>query len=223
MTNHHILALYSYGFGALSINPDRKVPLEGKIAMPDPLETAKLLFDRRKDLLRLGNYTEEETVSRLIDPVLAYLEYPVENQRRELQSGGNRPDIIIYPMSASKARNKPADIILEAKPLKTDLDGVGLPRSKRPKIQLARYMLGLDASQPGTFGVLTEGNIWHVVIRTSSDAQPKLVKEWRLLDSTIEDCSTWLSEIKDTAFIPDISSRWHHKATREIQPRPLYM
>lgn len=170
--------------------------------MPDPLETAKLLFARRKGLLGLGKYTEEETVLRLIDPVLAYLEYPVDNQRRELQSDGNRPDIIIYPMSASKASNKPADIILEAKPLKADLDGVGLPRSKRPKNQLRRYMLGLDASQPGTFGVLTDGNIWYVVIRTSPDAQPKFVKEWRLLDSNIEDCSTWIKEIKDTLSSP---------------------
>ena len=167
---------------------------------PSALETAEELFANHQNLAALGtgNYSEEDTVAHLIDPVLTFLGYPATKQRRELQSGGNRPDIILYPVPVSNAGNRRADVILEAKPLGHDLDGKGRPRADRPKNQQRRYMLGHPASQPGTFGFLTDGNIWYTVIRTESDTQTPLVNEWRLLDSTLGECSVRLQEIKDT-------------------------
>ena len=121
--------------------------------MPTATETAAELFANRKNLAALGNYSEEDTVGHLIDPVLAFLEYPVTHQRRELQSGGNRPDIILYDRPTALAASQPARAVLEAKPLGYDLEGRGKSRAQRPKNQLHRYMTGVQAS-PAPMGSL---------------------------------------------------------------------
>ena len=71
--------------------------------MPNAAETARILFANRRNLVGLGAYSEEDTVSHLIDPALAFLGYPVTHQRRELQSGDNRPDIVLYDAPAAFA------------------------------------------------------------------------------------------------------------------------
>ena len=163
--------------------------------MPTATETAATLFANRKNLTTLGNYSEEDTVSHLIDPALAFLGYPVTHQRRELQSGGNRPDIILWDAPTALAGARPARAVLEAKPLGHDLEGKGKPRAQRPKNQQRRYMTGHPASQPGTYGFLTDGNIWHTVRRNEND-RIELVNEWRLLDETPAACARYLQEIK---------------------------
>ena len=159
--------------------------------------TAETLFANRRNLKALGNYSEEDTVSHLIDPVLFFLGYPVTHQRRELQSGGNRPDIVMYNVPAGLAGNRPADVILEAKPLGHDLEGKGKARGNRPKSQQRRYLLGHEASHPGTYGFLTDGNIWYTTKRTAPDSI-SLVNEWRLLNETETECAKYLLEIKAT-------------------------
>ena len=156
--------------------------------------TADTLFANRKNLTALRNYSEEDTVSHLIDPVLSFLGYPVMHQRRELQSGGNRPDIVLYNVPAGLARNKPADAILEAKPLGHDLDGKGKARGNRPKNQQRRYLLGHEASRLGTYGFLTDGNVWYVTQRTADSV--RLINEWRLLNATETECANYLLEIQ---------------------------
>ena len=127
--------------------------------------------------------------------MLAFLGYPITHQRRELQSGGNRPDIILWDAPTALAGARPARAVLEAKPLGHDLDGKGKPRAQRPKNQQRRYMTGHPASQPGTYGFLTDGNIWHTVRRNEND-RVELVNEWRLLDETPAACARYLQEIK---------------------------
>lgn len=164
--------------------------------MPTATETAAELFANRKNLAALGNYSEEDTVGHLIDPVLAFLEYPITHQQRERQLGGNRPDIILWDQPTARGAGKPARAVLEAKPLGYDLNGKGKSRAQRPKNQLHRYMTGIQASQPGTYGFLTDGNIWHTVRHIAND-RIELVKEWRLLDETAEACARYLREIKE--------------------------
>ena len=158
---------------------------------------AEKLFANQTNLAGIGNYSEEDTVSHLIDPVLTFLGYPVTHQRRELQSGGNRPDIIMYNVPAGLAGNRPADVILEAKPLGHDLEGKGKARGNRPKSQQRRYLLGHQASHPGTYGFLTDGNIWYATKRTSPDSI-SLINEWRLLNESEAECAQYLLEIKAT-------------------------
>ena len=170
-------------------------PAPDEVGTNPAAETAATLFANRKNLTTLGNYSEEDTVSHLIDPALAFLGYPVTHQRRELQSGGNRPDIILWDAPTALAGARPATAVLEAKPLGHDLEGKGKPRAQRPKNQQRRYMTGHPASQPGTYGFLTDGNIWHTVRRNEND-RIELVNEWRLLDETPAACARYLQEIK---------------------------
>ena len=157
--------------------------------------TAETLFANRQNLIALDNYSEEDTVNQLIDPVLTFLGYPATHQLREHQSGGNRPDIVLYSVPASLAKNQPADAILEAKPLGFDLGGKGKARGNRPKNQQRRYLLGHPASSPGTYGFLTDGNIWNITQRTDPDTI-RLVDEWRLLSKSEVECAKDLLEIK---------------------------
>ena len=156
--------------------------------------TAETLFANRRNLVALGDYSEEDTVSHLIDPVLLFLGYPVTHQRRELQSGGNRPDIVLYNVPAGLAGSQPAGSILEAKPWKYDLDGKGKAKVNRPKSQLRRYLLGHEVSRPGTFGFLTDGDVWYITQRTADSI--RLINEWRLLRESETDCANYLLEIQ---------------------------
>ena len=174
------------------------------------ITTAETLFANRQNLLALGNYSEEDTVSHLIDPVLSFLGYPVTHQRRELQSGGNRPDIVLYDVPAGLAGRRPANSILEAKPWKFDLSGTGKAKVNRPKSQLHRYLLGHEASRPGTFGFLTDGDVWYVTQRTAEGV--RLVNEWRLLRETEDACANYLLEIR---------SALAQQETIEVRPAPV--
>ena len=185
--------------------------------------TAEMLFANQKNLLALGNYSEEDTVSHLIDPVLSFLGYPVTHQRRELQSGGNRPDIVLYDVPAGLAGNRPAESILEAKPLKYDLDGKGKAKVNRPKSQLRRYLLGHESSRPGTFGFLTDGDVWYITQRTADSI--RLINEWRLLRESENHCADYLLEIQsalaeqettDTSPVPTGKTRKADQICRAI-------
>lgn len=161
--------------------------------MPTAAQTAQTLFRNRQHLT--GDYSEADTVNHLIDPVLDFLGYPVIHQRRELQSGDDRPDIVLWNMPASKAGQKPAAAVLEAKPLGHDLYGRGVARSEKPINQLLRYMQNHPAIGYGTCGFLTDGNTWRAYRRASHDEQPRFVDEWRLLTDDNETCAKYLSEI----------------------------
>jgi len=165
--------------------------------MPTAAETAQTLFANRRNLVALVDYSEQDTVRNLIDPTLDFLGFPGGHQRREFQAEDNRPDIVLYDVPAALAGRKPAVAILEAKPLNFDLERRGLSRRKRPKSQLKRYILGHPASGPGTYGFLTDGNVWHTIRRSEyDDNQANFVQEWRLLDGTREQCAEYLAEIK---------------------------
>lgn len=162
--------------------------------MTEATTTARVLFTNRSNLVALGKYSEEDTVSHLIDPVLSFLGFPVTHQRRELQSSGNRPDIVLYDVPAGLAGNRPAASILEAKPLKWDLDGKGMAKTSRPKSQLRRYLQGHHASRPGTYGILTDGDVWYVTQLTTDGIH--LVNEWRLLRESEAACASYLVEMQ---------------------------
>jgi len=170
--------------------------------MPNAAETARILFANRRNLVGLGAYSEEDTVSHLIDPALAFLGYPVTHQRRELQSGDNRPDIVLYDAPAALAGSRPSAVILEAKPLKHDLSGRGVPRSRRPQNQIRRYLNADHPGGPGTYGILTDGNVWRILRRGGPNENLALVAEWNLLDDTEETCADRLDEIRRALISP---------------------
>ena len=164
---------------------------------PTATQTAQTLFANRRNLTALGTYSEQDTVRHLIDPTLEFLGFPAIHQRRELQAGDSRPDIVLYDVPAALAGQKPAVAILEAKSLNSDLEGRGLAHSRRPKSQLMRYIIAHPASGPGAYGFLTDGNIWHTIRRSEyDDNQANLVQEWRLLDGNQEQCAEYLDQIK---------------------------
>ena len=155
--------------------------------------------------LRRHAYSESDTVSHLIDPVLVHLGFPAVNQRRESQLSQNRPDIVIWEDPAQIASGSPATAILEAKSLDTDLNGNGLAREKRPKEQIARYINGYERSSLDTLGILTDGNVWHIVRPVENKRQPRLVKEFRLLDGTLDTAARALDEMAGLLGALDIS------------------
>ena len=172
--------------------------------MPNAAETARTLFANRRNLVGLGDYSEEDTVSHLIDPALAFLGYPVTHQRRELQSGDNRPDIVLYDAPAALAGSRPSAVILEAKPLKHDLSGRGVPVSRKPQNQIRRYLSADHPGGPGTYGVLTDGDVWRVLRRGQPNEGLALVAEWQLLQDTEETCAARLDEIKRALAAPPV-------------------
>lgn len=173
------------------------MPTAAAAHMPTAAQTAQTLFANRRNLAALGNYSEQDTVSHLIDPTLAFLGYPPEYQMRERQVGDNRPDIILYDGPTALAGHKPAVAILEAKPLNANLEGRGLARHRRPKGQLLRYILDHSSSGPGTYGFLTDGNVWHAIRRSEyAVEQAGFVQEWRLLDGDQRQCAEHLAQIK---------------------------
>ena len=164
--------------------------------MSDAAQTAATLFNNSRNLTGAHN-NEANTISQLINPVLEYLGYPAPQQSREAQQGGDRTDIVLYDVPLALAGNRPAAAILEAKRLGHDLYGRNVARSKRPTDQLLRYMQSHDASGYGTYGFLTDGNIWWAYRRISHDEQPRQIQEWRLLDGSRESCAQGLAEIKE--------------------------
>lgn len=164
--------------------------------MPNAADTARTLFANRRNLVGLGDYSEEDTVLQLIDPALAFLGFPATHQRRELQSGDNRPDIVLYDAPTMFAGNRPAIAILEAKPLGHDLTGRGAPLSRKPINQIRRYLSADHPGGPGSLGILTDGDVWRILRRGVSDESLALVAEWRLLSDTEESCAAALGEIK---------------------------
>ena len=165
--------------------------------MPTAAETAQTLFANRRNLIALGDYSEQDTVRNLIDPALDFLGFPGVHQRREFQAGDNRPDIVLYDVPAALAGQRRSVAILEAKPLNADLDGRGSAHSRRPKSQLMRYIIAHPASGPGAYGFLTDGNVWHAIRRSEyDDNQANFVQEWRLLDGDQRQCAEYLAEIK---------------------------
>ena len=163
--------------------------------MPTAAQTVDILYQNRRALLQIGKYSEADTVLHLIDPVLEYLGYPATHQTREAQKTKNRPDIVLWPTTADRRSTNPADAILEAKPLDADLDGTGLSRSDRPKSQIKRYLIGYPHSGTGTYGILTDGNIWHIIRRGYADSQTQLVREWRLFSGNRANETEYLREI----------------------------
>ncbi len=163
--------------------------------MSNAMDLVNTLRERQIIMERRGRYSEADTVNNLIDPVLEYLGYDAPYQSREIQDRQNRPDIILWN-ELGGLNSKPANVILEAKPLDNDLTGNGMPRANRPKSQLSRYLNGYDRSSAGTYGVLTNGNIWHIVQRREGETNPRLVKEWRLLYNSEEEASHGLEEIR---------------------------
>ena len=157
-------------------------------------DVANQVRDNAKSLTA-HSYSESDTVSHLIDPVLVHLGYPATKQRRESQLSQNRPDIVIWDDPARMAGGAPATAILEAKSFRTDLNGNGLAREARPKEQIARYINGYERSSPNTLGILTDGNIWHIVRRVENRRQPRLLKEFRMLDGPVDDAIRALDEM----------------------------
>ena len=174
--------------------------------MPNAAETARILFANRRNLVGLGDYSEEDTVLQLIDPALAFLGYPATHQRRELQSGDNRPDIVLYAVATMLAGGRLPDAILEAKPLGYDLSGRGVPRSRKPNNQIRRYLSADHPGGPGTYGLLTDGNVWRAIRRGGANESLAHVDEWRLLDGDEDDCAAALDEIRRALSSPPAPS-----------------
>ena len=66
--------------------------------MPTAQETSEKLHGNRHHLMSRGNYSEADTITHLIDPVMDFLDYPSIDQDRESQHNKNRPDIILWDM-----------------------------------------------------------------------------------------------------------------------------
>ena len=141
-------------------------------------------------------YSEADTIRRFIDPILDFLQYTPTHQRREEQLKRNRPDIVLWDNPYQMASGDPAKLIIEAKPLGTDLNGNGKAKQERPKEQLARYVTGYERRGPGTLGILTDGNIWHVVSAIPNSHNVRFLMEVRLLEGSLETATSALEELQ---------------------------
>ena len=159
-------------------------------------ETAEQLHRNHQALRGQENYTEADTIDFLILPLLDFWGYPTLHRRREHQHKGNRIDITLYDSPAPRPPRSQARAIIEAKPLGTDLSGRNKARANRPKEQLHRYLEDTPESQPGTYGILTDGNVWHILRRNAAGVN-ELIHEYRLLTDDIKSCIAALQEIRD--------------------------
>ena len=161
------------------------------------MEVVETLWENHKLLLANPTYTEADTITHLIDPVLAYLGYPASHQLRESQINKNRPDIVLWNKPFVHSGSEPANAILEAKPLNHDLEGKGESRAERPKNQIRRYVNGYQHSRPGTYGILTDGNIWYMIQRaeTESHAPYIFIDDWKLLEGTKAEAASALEQV----------------------------
>ena len=164
--------------------------------MSTALETAEFLHQRYHTLRAITGYSESDTIDYLINPLLDYLGFTAEYRMRENQQDNNRPDFSLWSVPVAQRTSTRAKSILEAKPLDHDLSGKKKSRSERPKEQLQRYVNGYEFSQPGTFGVLTDGAIWHVVQKNVTDKRAPLVKEFNLFEGSPEHTAKLIEEIE---------------------------
>ena len=141
--------------------------------------------------------SEADTVLNLIDPILDFLQFPPNQQRREEQRKLNRPDIVVWDSPDQMRHGDPAKLILEAKPLRADLSGNGKSKQERPKEQLARYVTGYERGGPSTLGILTDGNIWHVVQAIPDSHRIRFLQEIRLLDGSDEAAANELEKLQN--------------------------
>ncbi len=108
----------------------------------------------------LPNPIEDDTRQHLIDPVVQHV-YDTARIRRGQHSHGGAPDYVLY--SRPITTDGPARVIVEAKPLGTDLEKV--PRADRtgsPERQIMRYLRDHVAAGPLTIGALTDGQLWRI-------------------------------------------------------------
>ena len=160
------------------------------------LETAAFIRQRYELLRAIHEYSESDTIDYLINPVLDHLGFTAECRMRENQQDSNRPDFSLWPVPVAQRTGTRAKSIVEAKPLGHDLNGRKKSRTERPKEQLQRYVNGYEFSQTGTFGVLTDGAIWHIVRKNSTDKRAPLVKEFNLFGGTLEQTAKFIEEIE---------------------------
>ena len=163
--------------------------------MSTSFETIEKIRKNTEDLLSY-QYSEADTVRYLVDPVLDFLQYPPNQQRREGQLKQNRPDIVLWDSPEQISSGGPAKLILEAKPLYADLSGNGMAKQARPKEQLARYVTGYERGGPDTLGILTDGNIWHVVEAVPDSHRTRFIKEIRLLEGSPESAAEKLDTLR---------------------------
>ena len=179
--------------------------------MSTPFETIETIRKNSGYLLSY-QYSEADTVRYLVDPVLDFLQFPVNQQRREGQLKQNRPDIVLWDSPEQITDGDPAKLILEAKPLNTDLNGNGVAKQERPKEQLARYVTGYERRGPATLGILTDGNIWHVVRAIPDSHRTRIIKEIRLLEGTPESAAEELDTLRHLIL----------EGAGQVQPRVLF-
>ena len=162
-------------------------------------DTLKIIEDVRENARHLKSrekYSEADTISLLIDPVLPHIGFDRFQQSRESEINANRPDIVIWGHAAQANYAVPAAAIIEAKPLGADLNGNGKPKYDRPKEQIARYVTCYDRAGESTLGVLTDGNVWHIIKRVG-DRRVEVVDEYRLLDGPAPDAARFLDKVED--------------------------
>ena len=181
--------------------------------MPTALETAQLIHERYELLKASQEYSEADTIENIINPVLDYLGFAPPYRMRENQKDSNRPDMSLWSVLVALRKDAIAKAILEAKPLGHDLNGKGMSRLERPKEQLQRYVNGYEFSQPGTFGILTDGAIWHVVRKNDTEKRAPLVNEWEFFRETPEQTAQQIEQIKQLLEAYD-----QHPVTRQSRP-----
>ena len=162
--------------------------------MSSSIDTIREIRKNAEGLLP-SQYSEADTVLNLIDPVLDFLQYSSNQQRREGQVQQNRPDIVLWDSPDQIVKGDPATLIIEAKQLRADLNGNGKAKQNRPKEQLARYVTGYAHSGPATLGILSDGNIWHVVRAIPNSHRTRILKEIHLLDGPPEEAAKALDEL----------------------------
>ena len=91
---------------------------------------------------------------------------------------------------------QPATAIIEVKTLGADLNGSGRARLDRPKEQIVRYTTGCSFSGVNTLGMLTDGNVWHLVRQVEGRNRPLTVGEFHLLDGPVHAAAAGLDEIR---------------------------
>ena len=171
--------------------------------MATALQTAELIHKRYQLLRTIRNYSESDTIDNLINPVLDHLGFTAEYRMRENQQDSNRPDFSLWEVPVAQRTSYIAKSILEAKPLGHDLNGKRRSRTERPKEQLQRYINGYEFSQTGTFGVLTDGAIWHVVRKNATDKRAPLVSELHLLAESPEQTAKLIEELEQILKVED--------------------
>ena len=146
-------------------------------------EILRTLRANRDELLRRPAISEDDTRALLIEPFLEYLGHAASHRRSEHEFRGHRPDEVIYRDPVSLSPDRFASIVLEAKSLGTVFDRqTGAGRANTPARQISRYLRHHEASGPGTFGVLTDGDRYRLLRRTPHGADVETIGEWRILD-----------------------------------------